>query len=431
MRFLFTGGGTLGSVTPLLAVAEEIRAVLPVAEILWVGTADGPESRLVGESGLTFRAVSAGRFRRYFTLRNVADLWRIARGFFEARRLLREYRPAVVVSAGGFVAVPVVWAAATLKIPVHVHQLDLRPGLANRLSLPFARSLSVSFEKSLRDFRRPAPVWTGTPVRRSLWSGDRQAAAKIFNLESDVPTVLVTGGGTGAAALNDLVRRAAPAIAGRAQILHLTGLGKAVPWPDDRGRYRQREFLTGEMVQAYALADLVVTRAGIGALAEIAALGKPAVIVPIAGSHQEENAAYFAAAGTVTVDERAASPKAFAELVIALLEDVPRRRAMGAGLMTLTKPNAAAAVAALVLGLAAPGLTGAEKSAKVADSHLPPGASMPLTSTDSQYRPSPLSESERQAIRDFLQKLAQRRSSAPTFETPNGQLPADKQSDTL
>lgn len=352
LRAVFTGGGTLGSVTPLLAVAERLRELAPGLEAHWIGTASGPEAALVREAGMAFHGIAAGRLHRYATWRQPGDLWRVAHGFFQAFFLLGRLRPQVVASAGGFVAVPVVWAAWLRRIPVHVHQLDLRPGLANRLSTPFARSLSVSFEKSINDYRRPRPVLTGTPIRRAMLTGSAEEGRRIFGLDSGRPVVLVTGGGTGAARLNGLVRAAAPRLCRNVQILHLTGKGKTVPWPDAPTGYRQLEFVTADMRHAYAVADLVVTRAGIGALTELAALGKPSIVVPIAGTHQEENAAYFSAKkAVVAIDEKTVTPLTFEETALGLLADAGRRTGLAAAIRALTKPDAAEAVGRLMIGI--------------------------------------------------------------------------------
>lgn len=353
MHILFTGGGTLGPVTPLLAVAHAIKASRPDAKFSWIGTKDGPEAKLVIEAGIDLHAVSAGKLRRYFSLRNATDVFRILRGYSQSRRLLRRLRPDVVVSAGGFVAVPVTWAAGRLGIPVHVHQQDIRPGLANKLSMPYATSVSVAFEKSLADFSGKSPVWTGNPVRPSLFTGSKERARELFALEAGVPTVLIVGGGTGSSALNDLVRQAAPLLVGTVQVLHLTGSGKSTAQGRSLDRYRQIEFLADDMRHAYAAADLVVTRAGMGVLTELAALGIPAVIVPIPGSHQVENAKFFEKAGAaLVIDETATFSKVFAETVLTLLADGARRQAMRQAMLGLTKPDAAKAVSGLILALA-------------------------------------------------------------------------------
>jgi len=348
-RIIFTGGGTLGPVTPLIAVIRAVRAAAPGAAVEWIGTKGGPEERMVRDAGIPFHAVSSGKLRRYFSWSNFVDPLRIARGFFESRSLLKRSRIDAVVSAGGFVAVPVAWAARSLGIPVHVHQQDVRPGLANKLSLPAASSMSVTLERSMADFGDKRPVWTGNPVRAEVFQGSADEAKRIFGLEDGVPTVLVLGGGTGAAGLNKLVRDALPALAAQMQVIHAAGPGKAdasVVAP----RYHQYELLTAELPHAYAVADVVVTRAGMGALTEIASLGKSAIIVPMPGSHQEDNAKAFAdGAGAVLLDERHASTKDLCDAVLGLAGIPSLRRTMGERMKGMNKPGAAEAIAAMVL----------------------------------------------------------------------------------
>lgn len=350
MKIVFSGGGTLGPVTPLIAVIKALRTKRAEAVAEWIGTKDGPEARVVRGAGVPYHAISAGKLRRYFSRRNLVDPFLVLAGLWQAWRLLGRLRPAAVVSAGGFVAVPVVWAAWLRRIPVHVHQQDLRPGLANKLSAPFASSVSVALEKSLADFAGKRPEWTGNPVRPELFSGSRGDAARLFGLEENVPVVLVLGGGTGAAGLNALVRGALPRLTERAFVIHSAGPGKTDPGFDGRPRYRQYALLTSELPQAFAAADLVITRAGMGVLTELAALGLPAIIVPMPGSHQEENAGHFAGRGAgLVLDERAATPDDLARAALALLGDVARLQAMREAMRAMTKGDAAGAVADLIL----------------------------------------------------------------------------------
>lgn len=353
MRIIFAGGGTLGSVTPLLAAAEAVRQQRPDVECCWIGTKGGPEAALVAEAGLRFFGISSGKLRRYFSWRNFTDVFRIIKGVFDSLAVLRRCRPDALVSAGGFVAVPAVWAAWLMRVPVHLHQMDIRPGLANKLSAPFAGSMSVALEKSLQDFAAKKPVWTGNPVRAGMLSGSREEARKLFALEEGLPTVLFTGGGTGAVTLNATVRQAAPALSAAAQIIHLTGRGKAEPLKDAPSRYHQLEFLTEDMKHAYAAADLVVTRAGMGALTELAALGLPTLVIPIAGSHQEENAAYFAARGAAEfLAEKDLTAGRLADSILSLIRDMPRLEKLRSSIRRLNRREAAEAVAGLILAAA-------------------------------------------------------------------------------
>lgn len=347
---IFAGGGTLGPVTPLLAVADSIRRIAPDARLLWVGTRSGVERPLVEASGIPFRAIPAGKFRRYLSLRNVSDVFRIAAGFVRAVTLLRRERPCAVVSAGGYVAVPVAWAASLLRIPVHVHQQDWRPGLANRLSVTRATSVSVALEKSVGDFGVRA-AWTGNPVRPGIAEGSAERARAEFGIEPGLPVLLVLGGGTGASALNALVEAAAPTLVRGCRILHVTGPGKCGAVGEIAG-YRRVEFVSERMGDAYAVADLVVTRAGMGTLTELASLGKPAVIVPMPGSHQEDNArAYVGAGAAERFDGASEDAAAFASLVLRMLGDADARARMGERMRAMHVPDAADRVAGMVLGL--------------------------------------------------------------------------------
>lgn len=347
------GGGTLGPVTPLLAVAAEIRRANPNARIEWVGTQAGPEKRLVEAAGLPFYSVSSGKFRRYLSFVNLADIFRIIFGFFQSYLLLGRVQAGVVVSAGGFVAVPVVWAAALRRIPVHLHQQDPIPGLANKLCLPFAASMSVALEASVKDFRLRGgvvPVWTGNPVRAEILSGSRDEAVRLFGLESGVPVVLVLGGGTGAAGINDRVRGTLPRLLAEAQIIHAAGIGKASG--AHVARYHEREILTDELPHALAAADLVVTRAGMGTLTELASLGKPCIVMPMPDSHQETNAALFDNSGAaMLLNERESDAEAFAASILGLLKDVPRRTELAAAMSRMSRPDAAARVATQIVAL--------------------------------------------------------------------------------
>lgn len=353
-KIVFCGGGTLGPVTPLLAVAAELRRAEPDISLAWIGTADGPERALVEAASIPFQAISSGKLRRYLDWRNVTDVFRIILGFFQALYVLGRLRAGAVVSAGGFVAVPIIWAARLRGIPSHVHQQDPIPGLANRLSVPFAASMSVALEESIEDFHLSSgmpPVWTGNPVRAEIMGGSAEEARRIFGLETGVPTVLVLGGGTGAAGLNALVHGALPRLLKEAQVIHVAGRGKASG--ARAGRYHEFELLTAEMPNALAVADLVVTRAGMGTLSELALLGKACVILPMPRSHQEANAAVFGRAGAaVLLDETNVSSERFADVIIDLLTDGSRRQSIGAAMRSLNRPNAAERVARIVLKMA-------------------------------------------------------------------------------
>ncbi len=348
---IFAGGGSGGPVTPLLAVASVIRKSHPGWSLLWIGTSSGPEKEMVTRQKLSFKSVPAGKLRRYWSWRNFLTPLEVAAGFFAALILMLRHRPSVVVSAGGFVAVPVIWAARLVGARVHIHQQDLRPTLTNKLTAPLADTVSVAFEKSLADFAKWHPTLTGNPVRSEILAGSREAAAREFSLDPDRPTVLVVGGGTGAVRLNELTAAAVPKLIDITQVIHATGRGKCCNVTVMPG-YRQRELILGsEMPDALALADLVVTRAGIGTLSELATLGKPAVIVPMHGTHQEDNARYFSERGAgMYLDETKITGETFYELISGLLSDGGWLRECKEAMLRMNDSYAAGKVAEIVVG---------------------------------------------------------------------------------
>lgn len=356
LRVLLAGGGSGGSTTPLLAVAEALREIQPEVELLYVGTAEGPERALVEAEGLAFRAVAAGKLRRYFSLANLVDPARVALGVAQSLAVVREFRPHVGFGAGGFASVPPLVACRLVGVPIAIHQQDVVPGLANRLLAPLAARVTVSLEASLAHFPQGKTLLTGNPVRASLFTADRARARVVFRLEAEVPTLLVTGGGTGALALNRLIAAAAARLVEFCQVIHLCGRGRQVPVPDVGPRYRGFDFLVSEMPLALAAADLVVCRAGLGTLSELAALGKPAIVVPMPDSHQVENGRAFAASGGVLVVEQAAlTPERLVAEVRRLLGDPARLAEMGNALARAMPRGAQARIAKLLVSLATSG----------------------------------------------------------------------------
>lgn len=324
MKVLLTGGGTGGSTTPLLAIADELRAQHLInndEDFLWLGTRFGPERLLVEGSGMRFVAIFSGKWRRYFSFKNIIDPVFIFLGFCQALYHILTFKPDVILSAGGFISVPVIWAAWILHKKILIHQQDIKKGLANKLMAPFAKKITVSFEKSLKEFSIKKTVWTGNAVRASLFAGDTNRARDFFKLEDGIPTVLFTGGGTGAHNLNMLIGEAAVGLTKFCQIIHLTGRGKKVV-SSAGARYHQYEFLGPEMKDALAVADLVVSRAGLSTLSELSALGKAAIIIPLPGTHQEENAYFFKNQNAVLlVQEKDLSSEGLIQAIKEVLND--------------------------------------------------------------------------------------------------------------
>lgn len=275
-KIVLTGGGTAGHVTPHFALVPHLRNL--GWEIHYIGTHEGIERDLVGDK-LPYYPISAGKFRRYFDLKNFSDPLRVLKGVYDAWRILRKLRPELVFSKGGFVTVPVTVAAWSLGIPVVLHESDLTPGLANKLSLPFARRICLTFPDSLEQVKGKGVV-TGTPIRPELFTGSKERGLASCNFKDEVPTILIMGGSLGSAILNEVIRKNLPSLTQDYQIIHLCGRGNLeldLKYP----RYYQLEYATEELPDLLAVADFVLSRAGANAIFELVALKKPNILVPL------------------------------------------------------------------------------------------------------------------------------------------------------
>jgi len=333
MKILFSGGGTLGPVTPLLAIRDSIQAQYPDVECVWVGTKKGPEKGLVKEQGIAFYSIQSGKFRRYFSLMNFVDIFRFVIGWFQSLRILWKESPDVCVSAGGFTSVPLHWAAWLFGTPTWIHQQDIHVGLANKLMVPVAKVITTATREHLDLFPKRKTTWLGNPVRQDILEGDKVRAKKLFGLQDGLPVIFATGGGTGSLRVNQLIVEAVGQLEGRAQVIHLTGRERPQGLAENASKhlvhYQVHQFFTHEMKDAYAAADIVISRGGFGTITEIAALRKVAVLIPKPGQ-QEENVAFLKDVGAaVFVDETMTDGLRLAKLLRDLLEDDEKRKKMG------------------------------------------------------------------------------------------------------
>lgn len=319
---LFTGGGSAGHVTPNLALMERLRA--EGYHIEYVGSADGIERELVEKAGVPYHAISCGKLRRYFDIKNFSDPFRVIKGIFQSRRIINELRPDAVFSKGGFVSVPVVIASRG-KATVVTHESDYTPGLANRINSRFADRICVTFEDTLSNVG-PKGIYTGTPIRPELYKGDAQRGLDFVHFNGEKPVLLIMGGSLGAQSINQCVREALPKLLISFDIIHLCGKGKVNPSLNADG-YRQFEYISDELPDLLAAADLVLSRAGANAVFEFLALCKPAMLVPLPLSasrgDQLLNAGYFARKGyAMTIDQERLTP----ETLLDALSDLYERR---------------------------------------------------------------------------------------------------------
>ena len=367
MRLLIAGGGSGGHVFPGLAVVEALRLLAPAVDIHWLGARGEIEGSIVPGAGLPLHTIHAGKLNRFLGKQTLFGLLRVPVGLLEAAAVVRRLRPDAILTCGGFVAVPAGIAGWLGRCPLVALQQDIEPNLANRLISPFARQVVVAFEESRRAFPPGKAVALGNPLRAAIHLGDAEAARRQFSLPPDIPVVLVTGGSQGALSLNRLVIACLPALLERAAVVHLCGVrsealvrqAAATLPPALAQRYVWRSFVERAMPDLLAAADVVVSRAGAATLAEIAALSKPAILIPlppaIGKSPQESNAAAFQRCGAaVVLTEKHATPARLLDEVIALLVDWRRRSAIGAAAAALGRPHAAEHVAQLLLQVAGP-----------------------------------------------------------------------------
>lgn len=319
IKIMLSGGGTGGSVSPLLALVEASSNEEQYS-FVFVGTYTGPEREMIKQcsSDIRFIPIISGKWRKYISVLNLIDSFKIILAFIQSIILLLKERPKVLITAGSFVSVPLASAAYLLNIPVIVHQQDLRPGLANRLMAPMAKVITVSFEKSLLDFNKKAR-WIGNPVE-PIDLDSKKEILKRYNL-SDNKLILVIGGGTGAVGLNALISEALEYFDVQDNIIHLTGdnKGKEIV----RENYQSFSFLAHkEVINLMSISTIVITRCGIGVLSELSFLGKASILVPMPYSHQEDNAKLFAdhQAGII-VNQNKVSGEELAKIVNDLLND--------------------------------------------------------------------------------------------------------------
>lgn len=279
-HLLLTGGGTAGHVTPNLALAHELEA--RGYAVHYAGRTEGIEKDLIAPTGMPYYGLSAGKMRRYLSLENVTDIARIAKGLADAMRVMRRVRPRLVFSKGGFVSCPVVWAAWLNRIPAVVHESDFSPGLANRLSVPFATRICYSFPETGKYFDADKGVHTGIPVRPSLLCGDAAEGRRICGFaDANKPVLLIIGGSLGSRIINETVRAALPKLLPHFNVCHLVGPDNDTASAPPEPGYFALPYAGEELAHLLALADLVLSRAGATTLFELLALRKPHLLIPL------------------------------------------------------------------------------------------------------------------------------------------------------
>ncbi len=303
-KILFTGGGSAGHVVPNIALIEYLNQ--HGWQSHYIGSYEGIEKSLIAPLHIPYYGISSGKLRRFTTWRNLLTPFQVLRGIAQAWHLLGRIKPNVVFSKGGFVAFPVVFAAWLRRIPAIIHEADLTPGLANRLSIPFAKHICVNFPGAQHHFKNPSKVIiTGIPIRENLLAGSRERGLAFLAFSRAKPVLLVYGGSLGAQKLNDVTRQLVHELTQHFQIVHVCGANKTSEEFAHFKDYKQYPYVNEEFGDILACADLVISRAGANTVYELIALKKVHILIPLpktaSRGDQIENAQYSAESGYSTV----------------------------------------------------------------------------------------------------------------------------------
>ena len=298
-RIILTGGGTAGHVTPNMALVPSLREA--GYDIHYIGSYNGMERKLIEEIGIPYHGISSGKLRRYFDVKNFSDPFKVLKGYGEASHLIKKLKPDIVFSKGGFVTVPVVLAAKRRKVPVIIHESDITPGLANKLSIPAATKVCCNFPETLAHLPADKAVLSGSPIRKELFSGSKEEGLRICGFDDSKPVLMAMGGSLGAVAINNALRNNLDALLEQFQIIHLCGKGNYDHSLEDKKGYKQFEYAKKELTHLFAATDLIISRAGANAICELLALKKPNILIPLPATQsrgdQLLNAASFEKSG--------------------------------------------------------------------------------------------------------------------------------------
>ncbi|MFZ6015167.1 MAG: UDP-N-acetylglucosamine--N-acetylmuramyl-(pentapeptide) pyrophosphoryl-undecaprenol N-acetylglucosamine transferase [Patescibacteria group bacterium] len=326
----FVGGGTMGPTAPLLALHDYLSKIYPRDKYIWIGTEEGPERAPVEARGIPFMTLPSAKIPRYFSIKIFTWPFDYLTARKQARAILDEYKPNMVIGAGGFTQVPLIRAASRRGIPCLIHQLDFQPGWSNLAVAKECKFITTTFTYHVKKFAGcKNEKQIATPNRfASLEAPEPKKAKQYFGFDPDRPVLLVIGGGTGSRALNHTTEKNIAKWLEKVQVLHITGRGRSTNPPEQTG-YKRFEFLDrDELLQAYSAADIVISRAGMGGITDLATLSKATILVPIPKTHQEKNTRHLPIA-TIEVKE---SENLFDDLykeVLRLLKDPDKRKKLG------------------------------------------------------------------------------------------------------
>ena len=279
-RIVLTGGGTAGHVTPNIALIPEL--LREGWDIHYIGTEKGIEHSLIAkEKDVSYHIINSGKLRRYMDIKNFTDPFRVIQGVGQSINLIRKLKPNIIFSKGGFVSVPVVIGGWTNRVPVIIHESDITPGLANKISYPFASKVCATFPETAQHFKGDKGIHTGTPLRKDLLAGNPNKGKKICGFTNDKPVLMVMGGSLGAVAINKFIRSILDKLTSRFNVVHLCGKNNLDRSLKNTPGYKQFEYVSEELPHIMALASLIVSRAGANSIYEFLALKKPNLLIPL------------------------------------------------------------------------------------------------------------------------------------------------------
>ncbi len=351
---VFTGGGTAGHVFPGIAVIQALKRLSEDISIIWIGSTTGMERGLIVSYDIRFYGIPAGKLRRYFSFKNFIDPFKVAAGFFKAFWILLKIKPGLVFSKGGYVTVPVVIAAKMLRIPVFTHESDIDPGLATKMNSRFAEKILVSYLETKDAFpidTKNRIIVTGNPVRTEILSGSSEKGKELFGINKDEQMVLILGGSQGALQINKLIEPIVNDLSECCFVIHQ--MGSYSFKKSDKNRYITAEFFKQELPDLLAAADIVISRAGASVLWEMAALGKPSILIPLgSGSSrgdQMQNAEFFYKKGASIILSGDVTPQILYKETTNMLKDIKLRKKMGDSALKIAGENTAEKIADIIL----------------------------------------------------------------------------------
>jgi UDP-N-acetylglucosamine--N-acetylmuramyl-(pentapeptide) pyrophosphoryl-undecaprenol N-acetylglucosamine transferase len=377
LRIIVSGGGTGGHISPVLAVINELKKYDGSVEILYIGSEEGLESKIIPQTGISFRAIPCGKFRRYHRnkilniidpttiITNVRDLFRFWKGYREAKKIIFEYDPDVVFTKGGYVSLPVGRSAISLGYPLVIHESDSIIGLSNKMLAKKAAAVCVAYPSEVySEEKLDNLIYTGNPVREDIYEGKKDLAIKEFNLDKTLPTIMVVGGSQGALVVNQLISETLSELLKKYQIIHISG-ERDYDWleyksktleADLLNKYHLYNYLSGNLKNALAAADLVISRAGNNFIAELAALAKPTILIPLttsANNHQAINAQILAQQGAALMMlQEHLTPKKIIRQIDLLFESPEDMVSLSEHIKEFAKTDAAETVAKEIIKVA-------------------------------------------------------------------------------